>query len=265
MPVPSRLGRLKTALAPDERALLAHPLYAALKDVDDVRGLMATHVFAVWDFMSLTKALQRDLTCVDVPWLPPADPEVARFVNEIVLGEESDEIAPGRHLSHLELYLRAMDEVGADSSVFRRFLARLRRGVPAGAALADRAIAPRTRAFVSGTLRVARRPTHEVAAAFLFGRESVIPEMFRRILARRGALRGPRLKSFRLYLDRHVALDGEEHGPMAARLLTSVCGADAAKWAAAEKTARAAIAARLRLWDGVLAGLRSDGNGRRLV
>lgn len=251
----ARFARLKRALAPDVKALLAHPLYASLEDVDDVRRLMETHVFAVWDFMSLTKALQRRLTCVEVPWLPPADPELARFVNEIVLGEESDEAEPGRPLSHCELYVRAMDEVGADARPFRAFLARLRRGVPVRTALAAPGVPAPARTFVAFTLKTARRPAHEVAAAFLFGRESVIPDMFRRILARRGALRGPRLKSFRLYLDRHVAVDEGHHGPMAERLLASVCGADAAKWRAAETAARAAIAARLRLWDGVRAGL----------
>ncbi len=256
-PTPSRrLRRLENALAPEVRALLAHPLYASLGEVADVRRLMETHAFAVWDFMSLTKALQRGLTCVSLPWLPPSDPSTARFINEIVLDEESDEVAPKRYLSHCELYLRAMDEVGADASVVRRFLARLRRGVPAREALADPAITPHARRFTAFTLSTARMPTHRVAAAFLFGRESVIPDMFRRILARRGALRGPRLKSFRLYLDRHIALDRDEHGPMAARLLTTVCGTHAAKWSEAEVTGRASIRARLRLWDGVLDGLR---------
>lgn len=251
----ARFARLQKALAPDVKVLLAHPLYAAIESVADVRRLMETHAFAVWDFMSLTKALQRDLTCVTVPWLPPADASVARFINEIVLGEETDEVAPHLYMSHCDLYLKAMDEVRADAAVFRRFLARLRRGASLRAALSDPAVPPHARAFVSFTLKIAKRPTHEVAAAFLFGRESVIPEMFRRILARRGALSGPRMKSFRLYLDRHIQLDEGEHGPMAARLLTSVCGKDPAKWAAAERVARASIAARLALWDGVLAGV----------
>lgn len=257
MAAPSaRFARLQNSLSREVAALYAHPMYAALDGVRDVRVLMETHVFAVWDFMSLTKALQRDLTCVTLPWLPPADADVARFINEIVLGEETDEVEPHRYLSHCELYLLAMDEVGADAAPFRRFLERLSGGAPVRAALSARGVPPHARRFVDFTLRVARRPTHEVAAAFLFGRESVIPEMFRRILARRGALRGARMKSFRLYLDRHIALDEGEHGPMAARLLTIVCGKDASRWRAAEAVARRAIAERMLLWDGVLSSLR---------
>lgn len=248
-------SKLEKKLAPEVRALLSHPLYAELKGLGEIRALMETHVFAVWDFMSLVKTLQRDLTCVDVPWLPPADPVLSRFVNEIVLGEESDEVGPGVHISHCELYLRAMDDVGADRSAFDAFLKRLRRGIPLRAALAHRDIPEQARRFTAFTLATAKLPTHRVAASFLYGRESVIPGMFRKILREVGAQKSRRLANMSLYLDRHIALDGDNHGPMARRLLIAVCGNSPKKWREAEETARAAIRARLALWDGVLAGI----------
>jgi hypothetical protein len=258
----ARFAKLEKALAPDVRELLAHPVYAELRGLPDIRILMQSHVFAVWDFMSLVKALQRELTCVSVPWLPPREPRLARFLNEIVLGEESDQLGRGVCLSHCDLYLRAMGDVGADAAVFRRFLARLRAGGAPRRALSG---APaHARDFTLYTLATARLPAHRVAASFLYGRESVIPAMFRKIVAKIEAQRSRKLESLKLYLDRHIEVDGGSHGPLARRLLTHLCGTSAAKWAQAETTARGAIRARLRLWDGVRADIRRAG-ARRLV
>jgi hypothetical protein len=234
---------------------MAHPLYGELRTLDDVRLLMESHVFAVWDFMSLVKALQLELTSVRVPWLPPAEPLLARFLNEIVLGEESDDLGDGLCLSHCGLYLLAMGDVGADASIFQAFLSRLRRGLPLREALAGLAVPPHAKTFTAFTLKTARLPAHRVAASFLYGRESVIPDMFRRIVAKIGGQKSARLKSFMIYLDRHIEMDEGSHGPMARRLLIHLCGTSEAKWLEAESTARRAIEARLALWDGVLRGI----------
>jgi hypothetical protein len=213
---------------------------------------MENHVFAVWDFMSLLKALQHRLTCVTTPWLPPSDPRAARIINEIVLGEESDEIAPGEYLDHFRLYLAAMREVAADTRPIEHFIAALRGGASVEAALAAARIAPSTRRFVQSTLAAVHRPTHELAAVFLYGREHLIPQMFTRILEVLNAA-GLRTPAFRLYLQRHVALDGEQHGPEARRLLAHLCGDDPARWRDARRAARGALEARHALWDGVAA------------
>jgi hypothetical protein len=199
---------------------------------------------------------------VRVPWLPPPEPLLARFLNEIVLGEESDDLGGGLCLSHCGLYLLAMGDVGADASVFREFLARLRRGRPVREALAGLAVPPHAKKFMLFTLATARRPAHRVAASFLYGRESVIPDMFRRIVAGVGRRKSARLKSLMTYLDRHIEMDEGSHGPLARRLLTHLCGSSEAKWREAESTARRAIEARLALWDGVLRAVRG---ARRLI
>ncbi|MEY5131442.1 MAG: hypothetical protein RL734_1509, partial [Bacteroidota bacterium] len=85
--------------------LINHDLYTSMKTGDDLRRFMETHVFAVWDFMSLLKALQKNLTCVDLPWMPKGDPEIRQLINEIVLGEESDIDEDGVIMSHFEMYL----------------------------------------------------------------------------------------------------------------------------------------------------------------
>lgn len=234
--------------------VLEHPVYARVAEVESLRVFMSNHVFAVWDFMSVLKVLQRRLTCVDVPWLQPADTIAARFINEIVLNEETDEVEPGRFVSHFELYLEAMAEVGADSSAVRDFQDALRTGAIPTAALERIAALPSTKAFVLYSLALERRSDHEVAAAFLLGREDLVPQMFERLLGHLKG-RGLRADSLELYLKRHIQLDGEEHGPLARRLLERLCGQDPVKWREATAAAREAIQARLQLWDGVWASL----------
>jgi hypothetical protein len=234
--------------------LLAHPIFGAVDDLARLRAFMEDHVYAVWDFMSLAKRLQRDLTCVTLPWLPPASPESARLINEIVTGEESDLGPDGRPTSHLELYLGAMEEVGADTGPFRVFLSRLRQTGSLAESFEAAETPPHVRAFVQTTMRFAGlgKP-EEVLAAFFYGRENVIPEMFRRLVTTlRGRLSAP---TFVYYLERHIELDGAEHGPAASRLVREAVGDHMVKRRRTIDAARVAIEARILFFDGVLAAL----------
>ena len=115
-----RIERIRGRLAPLRDRLLRHPVHGSLGTLDDVRRFMSCHVFAVWDFMSLLKRLQRELTCVEVPWVPVGDAEVRLLINEIVCGEESDVDPRGGRIAHFDLYLRAMTEAGADTGLATR-------------------------------------------------------------------------------------------------------------------------------------------------
>src|SRR2546425_11084063 len=102
--------------------LLRMLLEEEIDRLDSLRLFMEHHAFAVWDFMSLLKALQRRLCCVEVPWLPAVDPLGSRLVNEIVLAEESDDDGRGGFASHFDLYHRAMTRCGANSAPIDGFL-----------------------------------------------------------------------------------------------------------------------------------------------
>jgi hypothetical protein len=218
---------------------------------------MESHVFAVWDFMSLLKSLQAKLTCVDVPWVPTAFPASRRFLNEIVLGEESDEYFD-RPISHFELYLEAMREFGADTTAIDGLLAEV--GARPGNLTFNIAFAPESaRRFVATTFELIRSgKTHALAAAFTFGREDVIPDIFRELVRDMDRTQGSRLGKFIWYLERHIEVDGEDHGPLSLRMVSDLCGSEEARWEEAAAAAEAALQARIALWDGILAQIRQS-------
>src|SRR5512135_351810 len=230
-----------------------HPLYESLRGVEDLRVFMAHHVHSVWDFMSLIKFLQHAVAPARWPWQPGTDPTVQRFINELVLEEETDEAGPGHpgeFSSHFQLYLGAMREVGADAGTPLRFVEMaVREGIAAALAsgLAPGPAAQFTRstfAFIDSG-----RP-HVVAAVLALGREHIIPAMFRAFLARMqvGAQQAP---TFHYYLNRHIHLDEDFHAPLSLRLLQGLCANDPARIAEARAAAVRAVDARLAFWDGV--------------
>ena len=249
-----RLEELNESVRPLRDRLVCHPLYSTIATADGLRVFMEHHVFAVWDFMTLLKSLQRSLSRVEVPWVPTPDREARRLVNEIVLAEESDSDGQGGYASHFELYLDAMRQARADVSPVERFVEAIRGGASIESALNSADVPSSARDFVRTTWGfVESGSIAAVASAFTLGREDLIPDLFRGVVASLDVREPGRLGLFRHYLDRHVELDGDEHGPMASRMLASVCGTDATRWRDARFAAMTALDARLALWDGIQA------------
>ena len=244
------------AVAPLHTSLRQHRVYGLVAHRAALARFMEGHVFAVWDFMSLLKRLQRDLTVVDVPWRPGRDPMMARLINEIVLAEESD-VVDGRATSHFALYREAMREVGAATVDIDALVARVERAADAAidAAIEDIPHAA-ARAFVAATMHTVRQgSTLEVAASFLLGREDIIPTMFDRLRADLPTSPPPR--AFLAYLERHIHVDAEEHGPAATRLLLRLIDGDVGRAGVVAEAAAAACRARLALWDGLAADIEA--------
>lgn len=245
--------QLRTTIDSARAEVVKHPIYSRLETLRDVAIFMENHVFAVWDFMSLLKTLQRQLTCVDVPWVPRGSVESRRLINDIVLVEESDELG-SEFISHFELYVKGMEEAGADTSVINAFLSAISAKPCVRSALIDAAVPAAAAAFVSATWGIiANAPVHCQAAAFAFGREDLIPNMFEQVIKIDN--QNGKLATFRDYLARHIAVDEEEHTPMAMAMLADLCGNDTTKWAECSETVISALQARLDLWDGIVARL----------
>ncbi|MBL1407596.1 DUF3050 domain-containing protein [Sphingobacterium faecale] len=238
----------------DEREqLLQHPLYSRIKNIEDLRLFTETHVYAVWDFMSLLKSLQRRLTCVRVPWMASDYPNTRYLINEIVLAEESDESIDGTRLSHYEMYLDAMKAMGADTAVIEQFITVIKSGIRVEDAISKLDVDTRIKEFLGYTFDlIFNGGDHEVAAAFTFGREDLIPGMFNAIL-KEIQIQFPDadLKKFVYYFERHIELDGDEHGPLAMQMIEELGGEDKVKWNAIKQVSKEALKKRIALWDAI--------------
>jgi hypothetical protein len=244
-----RIEQLDRTTAPLLAASAHHRVHELVDNADAVRIFMEHHVVAVWDFMSLLTALQSAVTCVTVPWTPRGDAAHRRFVNELVLAEESDVDPRGGYTSHFELYVDAMREAGADTVPIQNLIQALKAPGDHADAIQSSGLPQAAASFAHSTLTTATQaPPHALAAAFAFGRERLIPEMF--VTIRTTAERSrPRLDLLLAYLDRHIALDGEEHTPLAFQLVEGLCGDDEQRWQEAEAAAKVALQRRAELWD----------------
>lgn len=252
MTAEERINQIHQRLAPLRDELLNHSIYGEIDSVDKLHLFMQHHVFAVWDFMSLLKTLQQKLCGASVPWIPPADPKAARLVNEIVLGEESDDDGEGGFSSHFDLYHRAMSRCEASTDTIDQFVNELRAGHSVETALANCNAADCVRQFVRQTFSVIEGGNLcAVASAFTFGREDLLPDVFQRVVDQLNVEQSGGLDDFKFYLSRHIELDGDHHGPMAARMIAGICGDDDANWQAAETAAVESLQSRKALWDGM--------------
>ena len=228
-----------------------HKVYAAMSSMEGIRSFMEAHVFAVWDFMSLVKSLQRHFTTVEVPWVPKSNPKLARFINEIVLGEESDVNELGEYSSHFKMYLDAMEQIGGNSSHIHQFLTQLQETKSVSLALDAVDCDERIKAFVHFTFDVIHsNQPHLIASVFTFGREDIIPELFLSIL-QSSDVDHAQYSKLKYYLDRHIEVDGDEHGPLSLLMVSELCGQDNQKWIEAANVAKSALEHRIFLWDAI--------------
>jgi hypothetical protein len=240
-------------IQPQKERLLQHSLYDKVKTIADLNCFLENHVYAVWDFMSLLKGLQAQLTCTTTPWFPTKNLGTRYLINEIILAEESDLTIDGRRQSHYEMYVEAMESCGANTKGIEHFLSEVHSLHNIYVAIKKSNLHPNIKAFLDFTFRVLDEgKSHKIAAAFTFGREDLIPSMFTVILKNFQAnFPETDLSKLIYYFERHIELDADEHGPMAMKMITELCGTDAQKWNDVAEISVLALEKRIGLWDAI--------------
>ena len=243
--------KLEQSLEKIRVEIMNHRLYGKISNEKQICTFMEYHIFSVWDFQSLIKSLQKQLTCVSTPWLPTKDTEARRLMNEIILDEESGPHPDGGFASHFELYLDAMQSAGADTSKIYALLKALEEGKtleesldPLPDVISD---------YLKKTFRTIQEgDLTELMASFCYGREDIIPGMFRRLITKLSEKNPSRWKGLGFYFSEHIDCDETRHGPMSKAMLERYCSNDLVLWDKAEQSAKSALVQRKNFWDGIL-------------
>ena len=248
----TQIEKIKKTIEPLRQEIINHKVYSAIKDIDDLKVFMQFHVYAVWDFMSLLKTLQANLTCTSVPWFPKGTAETRYLINEIVVGEESDIDLNGIRKSHFELYLDAMKQCGADTSKIEVFKDVLKRTGDFNSAYLSSETPKDAKDFVDFTFKVIESGKDYLQSAiFTFGREDLIPGMFISIINEMHKNFPDDISIFKYYIERHIEVDGDHHSHLALDMVSRLCGDDASKWDEASTASVKALALRIGLWDAI--------------
>jgi hypothetical protein len=247
-----QIKKLQQAIEPLRQEIINHKVYGLITSIDDLGVFMNHHIYAVWDFMSLLKALQQNLTCTAAPWFPVGSANTRYLINEIVTGEESDVDGEGNRKSHYEMYLDAMLQCGAEPTTFLDFIAALKNSGDVSAAFNTLDVPVTVRNFVEHTFEVINSgKSYLQAAVFTFGREDLIPNMFLSIVNDLNSKFPGQVSKFKYYLDRHIEVDGDHHSHLALEMTAELCGNDPQKWEEITDAAIIALQKRIGLWNGV--------------
>ena len=248
----SHIQKLENDLSEHRNILINHKLYSNLDSKEKLVKFMENHVFAVWDFMSLIKALQNNLTCVEVPWTPNKNNLAGRLVNDIVLAEESDIDLNGNTKSHFELYLDSMSQIGASTDLINSFILKIIESKSYSKSVNEIDINKAVKNFMDFTFDIiATNKNHVIASVFTFGREDLIPDMFIEIVKKLSSSNEIKADNLIYYLERHIEIDADEHGPMALKMIEELCGNDEKKWEEATTASIEALNMRIKLWDSI--------------
>lgn len=250
------IQQLTERLSPLTLEIVHHPLYHEISSIDHLRLFMEQHVFAVWDFMCLLKELHRRIVSTSAPWFPPKDALSANLISSILVEEEGDLTEDGtEYASHYDIYLQAMKKISADIQPIKKLQSLLMKGSTIKEVFQQLLLKQSTKEFVLTTFSFFECEAHELAAAFVYGREGITGAMFSPLITQLEVEmkhhNQSQFSTLIYYFKRHVELDSNDHFPKAIRMLSNLVNGDEKKLKEAENAAVKALTARIKFLTGI--------------
>lgn len=251
------IANIQEKIQPLRNEIVNHPLFKEIKNIEQIGVFMQHHVYAVWDFMSILKSLQNQLTETNVPWFPKGSPNTRFLINEIVVGEESDIDADGIRKSHFEMYLDAMKQANTDTQAIYTFCDNLQQSKNRQESFKLANTPLSAQSFVNFSFEtIETNKDYLQAAIFTFGREDLIPTMFYSLVSELNDRFPNTISKLKYYLDRHIEVDGDHHSHLAIAMVEELCGDDQSKWDECLIYVIRSLEQRKNLWDGVLEAIK---------
>lgn len=247
-----KIEAIRKKIEPLRQEIINHKVYSIINNIEDLQIFMQFHIYAVWDFMSLLKALQNNLTCTSIPWFPKGSANSRHLINEIVVVEESDIDMNGERKSHFELYISAMNQCRANCTEIENFITELKQGGNFEKAFSKANTPKEAKEFVDFTFEIINsKKDYLQSAIFTFGREDLIPGMFISMINDINKNFPDNISIFKYYLERHIEVDGEHHSHLALQMTDNLCGNNQEFWLEAEQATILSLKHRINLWNGV--------------
>lgn len=228
------------------RKLAKHRLYKSLHKVEDIQEFAEHHVFAVWGSMSLLKVLQQQLTNTKIPWSPVPNPVLARLINEMVLTEESGINEQGLAQSHFEMYVDAMQEIGADTSQIHQFVQLIYAGATVDYAMNQIKIDRKISHFIVYIFNIIKTgKTHLIAASLILSRTDIPSKIFLEILTDTEQ----DAHKWKYCLTHHAEFNPGQYGTSSLELIAELCGKNKKDWQEVIEVAKHALNQKIILWN----------------
>ncbi len=248
--------------------LETHKLYERVSDENALRTFVEHHVICVWSYSFLLRNIYQELVSVIHPLNSQGQKEAIRLISEIILDEEVEEQHDGSLMSHMEVYMEAMQDLGADLGPIVTFFDMQDAGADWQDALEAAEFSPAITEYARCIGSFFKRPLHERAAILFYEGEPYIPDQF---LSKLGLL-SSKHRTHRLldYFERHIEGLKRPGFSAAGRLVEIFCGDSDAFNEAAEKAAECAMKARIEFWNQVGLEIKTpdqtpDRKGLRLI